>query len=210
MVVMNLHRADKRPEWESISSDQWNYWQKVAASTHSIVTPANIISVIGLALVLYGLGLLFVQAYIPALILLVVGRLLDLVDGIVAHATGTKSPLGEIMDASIDKIGTLLTILCLAVLQIAPWWVLLALFLPHLIISAIVFAGRSRNVKLHPSRIGKLSMAVAWVVLTALLLIKAVGLEWPALLVVATYTLAISSSLMGLISASQYLRQIVK
>jgi phosphatidylglycerophosphate synthase len=46
---------------------------------------------------------------------------------------------------------------------IAPWWLVTALLLPHVVISIITFIGVRRSKRLHPSLAGKISMATAWI-----------------------------------------------
>ena len=161
---MKLHRTTGQPDWATVDPQDYTFWQKIAASTHGYVTPGNITTVCGLTLVTIGLLQLVASEYVAGGIFIVVGRLLDLVDGWLAELTQTKSPLGEVMDAAADKLETLGAIVVLLVVEIAPLWVLLALVVPHLIIAGIAFMGRLWRLQLHPSRIGKISMALLWVV----------------------------------------------
>jgi cardiolipin synthase len=162
---MNLHRTTGQPDWAGLNEDQVNPWQRLAARTKGIVTPPNIVTIVGLIIVITGLYATRYHHYWTGVIALLIGRLLDLVDGWLAQLTGTKSPLGELLDATVDKVGTFLTLGVLFVTGLAPRWLLLAILLPHLIISLIVLMARLDNRSLHPSRLGKISMAIAWVAL---------------------------------------------
>ena len=199
---MNLHRTSGTPDWENVKPTDRNAFQKMSAATRGIASPANIITVIGLGIVVYGLVLLLQQHYWPGLTLLAIGRLLDIVDGIVAESTGTKSPLGELFDAAADKIGTLLTIIALVVAGITDWWVIVALLIPQAIIPLVIFYKKRRGISVHPTRQGKLSMAFAWVGIVGLLVVKALNDLQP--LAIGVYVVIGASLALGLYALWQY------
>lgn len=169
MSPMNLHRTTGRPDWADVDPARYNLWQKLAVATRGIVTPGNLTTFVGLGLVLAGLLVIAQQNYWLAGSLIVVGRFLDLVDGWLADMTGTKSPLGEFMDAGADKLETFAAIIVMYYTSLAPWWLLTALLLPHLAITLLATIARVRQRELHPSRLGKLSMAMLWVSLFGLI-----------------------------------------
>lgn len=199
---MNLHRTTGKPDWEAIKPSKRNVFQKVAAATHSIVTPPNIITVIGLAIVIYGLIEIINQNFWVGVSALVVGRLLDIVDGAVAEATHTKSPTGEIFDAAADKIGTILTIVALFAANVANWWVIALLLIPQAIIPLVSFYKRRKGIQVHPTRQGKLSMAALWAAIAGLLLTKALG--DPAVLAAFTYVFIVIAVVLGFYALWQY------
>jgi phosphatidylglycerophosphate synthase len=199
---MGLHRTTGKPDWNEVAPRRRSTWQRLAAATRGLVTPANVATFVGFGLVLYGLWQLLHEHYVSGGIALAVGRLLDIVDGFLAESTGTKSPLGELLDASIDKIGTILTIIVFFVAGIAPWWALAALLAPHIIISLMTFWLLRRGRKLHPSRIGKLSMAAAWAALLGFVLHHA--LSEPAPLAALVYGLTILSVVLATVAAVGY------
>src|SRR5260370_1427998 len=110
---MNLHHADK-PDWEKQPPDSWNVWQRLAARTQGVITPANFVSLAGVAMVITGLVLITVNSVLLGTLLVIIGRMADILDGIVAEMTHTKSPLGELIDATIDKMILLAAIVVLA------------------------------------------------------------------------------------------------
>jgi phosphatidylglycerophosphate synthase len=199
---MNLHRTAALPDWESIPPAKRTLVQQLAAKTGGIVTPPNLISLIGFIIVLYGLVSLLQQEFLAGLIALLAGRLLDIVDGWVADMTGTKSPLGELIDAAIDKIGTFLTLIVLYTAGVSEWWLLTLLLVPQIIISLLSFYKRYKKASIHPTRIGKLSMAGLWASISLLLLAEVMGLEWFS---AVTVVVTILSSLLGFIAFWQYL-----
>lgn len=162
---MKLHRTTGQPDWATLNPQVYTVWQKIAAGTRGYVTPGNLVTIIGLALVALGLVEVVAENYWLGGLLIIIGRSLDLLDGWLAELTRTKSPLGEIMDASADKIGTFGAVIVLFVIEVVPAWVLLALLLPHVVITGISLLARFRRRSLHPSRAGKISMALLWVVI---------------------------------------------
>jgi phosphatidylglycerophosphate synthase len=66
----------------------------------------------------------------------------------------------------------------------------------------IIFYKKLKSTSVHPSRTGKLSMALTWVGIIGLLLIKA--LEGPLFLVVGVYVIIGLSLILGLYALWQY------
>jgi phosphatidylglycerophosphate synthase len=201
---MQLHRTSGKPDWKSVAPGRRNRWQRAGSATHSVVTPGNIATAVGFVLVLYGLWQLLHHHYIVGGVALAIGRGLDVVDGWLAESTGTKSPLGELLDASIDKVGTILTIIVFFAAGLAPWWALVALLTPHVIISLITFVLLQKGRRLHPTREGKLSMATAWVSLVGFIVARASGQN---IFDVFASVIATISVALGLYAAYSYLRQ---
>jgi phosphatidylglycerophosphate synthase len=185
---MDMHRIEGRPEWETAEAANQNFWQRTAASTSGFVTPGNALTVLGFAIALAGLGAALQHRYWLGLAGIIIGRLFDIADGIAADKTGTKSPLGELLDASFDKLIVALTLVAFFVGHIAPWYVLLALFVPQFALAAISFVQYWWGKRLHPSRFGKYGMALAWIGLVGLLLIKAADKASLNVLSVTIYT----------------------
>lgn len=204
MKTMNLHRTTGTPDWEKVAVEERTAIQKLAATTKGIVTLPNLISLLGFALVIYGLVALLQEAYWEGLIALGIGRSLDIVDGAVAQATGTKSPLGEVIDATIDKFGTLFTIIVFYIAGISFWWLITALLLPQVLISLVVLYKRTKNQKVHPTLTGKLSMGTLWLSLIGLIAMKALALGPTDSLSLVTYTVTVLSVCLGFYAFWQY------
>jgi len=199
---MNLHRTSEKPDWEKISTSKRTTIQKIAAATGGYLTPANLITIIGFGIVLYGLAYILNGEYWTGLLLLALGRLLDVADGLIADKTGTKSPLGEIFDAAADKFETLFTIAAIIVADITNLWVIVALIIPQAIIPMIIFYKKQKGIGIHPTRAGKISMALTWVGIVGLLLVKALGDA--ILLAVGVYIIIGLSLVLGLYALWQY------
>ena len=199
---MNLHRTSAKADWEKVAPAKHNLFQKVAAATGGFVSPANVVTIIGLGIVVYGLIAILNEQYWLGLVLLAVGRLLDIVDGVVAEATKTKSPLGEIFDAAADKVGTILTLLILIIGGITNIWILAALIAPQVITPFVALYKKRTNQTIHPTRQGKLSMATAWVGIVGLLVVKALNDFQP--LAVAVSIIIVISFALGMYALWQY------
>lgn len=204
---MKLHRTTGRPDWAPVPLDARNGWQRVAAATKGILTIGNIFTIIGLVLVLFGLREIIDHHYYWGGVLLTVGRLCDLADGWFADLTNTKSPLGELLDAVVDKIGTVATIVALFIAMIAPWWALAAILLPHILIALVIALKRQKNIRVHPSPIGKLSMAAAWIGILGLIFIAGWQVTWPHPAVAVIDAVAAASVVTGFYTLIGYSRQ---
>ena len=204
MSSMQLHRTTGKADWLAIPPQSHTIWQRLAARTHGIMTPGNAVTVTGFALVLIGLQQILNQHYLPGTVLLATGRICDILDGWLAEITRTKSPLGELLDAGIDKIITILAVATFFAAHIAPAWALIALVIPHVLIVVIAFGWRVRKRAFHPSLAGKLSMVGVWLSLLIYALAHIVDLPAPAL--AATQVIVIASTATGLYAATQYTR----
>ncbi|GAC1370120.1 MAG: hypothetical protein NVSMB39_2640 [Candidatus Saccharimonadales bacterium] len=205
---MKLHRTTGRPDWEAIEPPQYNSWQRLAAASGGLVTPGNIITAAGLIIVLAALALLLQGHGWLAVAGLALGRALDVADGLAAEATRTKSPLGEAMDATADKLGTGLTLAAAGVSGTVSWLMVSLLALPHLLIAGIVLTALRGGRKFHPSRFGKLSMAAAWLGLLCLIAVNAAGYRADSAIGLLAYGLSGISLVMGLIAAIGYSQDI--
>jgi phosphatidylglycerophosphate synthase len=201
---MQLHRTTGKADWLAIPPQSHTSLQRLAARTHGIATPSNVVTIVGFALVLIGLQEILNRHYLSATVLLATGRICDILDGWLAELTLTKSPLGELLDAAIDKILTILTVATFFVAHIAPAWVLVALVTPHVLIVLILLGWRIRRRVFHPSLVGKLSMAGVW--LSLLVYAWAQIVDLPAAVMAVTQVVVVVSSAAGFYAAAQYIR----
>jgi phosphatidylglycerophosphate synthase len=187
---MQLHRTTGRPDWEYIPAPARTYWQRAAAATNGFVTPANLCSLLGLAVSIAGLITIMRHRHLTGAVLLAIGRLADLADGLIAARTGTKSPLGEIVDASIDKIVAALALCTIFVAGLAPWLIVGAIALQQTLNTIISYIARQRRVSLHPSMSGKIATALQWLTLIAFIVL---GQRWHTVTFsIALVTIALS------------------
>ncbi len=164
-MQQNLHRAGRKPDWHS--APERNIWQKLAATTHGIVTPGNVATTIGLGLVGNGLYDIRKGSYVRGIAKVIGGRSFDLVDGMLAEATDTKSPLGEAYDATVDKVEFAAAIAVLG--EAIPTKAKLTMGTRDVAMWALTAIGRIRGVSTHPSKAGKHYTAGEWVATTSYL-----------------------------------------
>ncbi len=205
---MQLHRTAGKPDWEAIDVAERNGWQHWAMRSHGILTPGNVITVTGFIGVVYGLVLLADKSYGAGLLVLAAGRACDLLDGLAADYTGTKSPLGEKMDATFDKLSTGLSLIVLVVIGIVPLWIALLLAVQQA--AAIVFAlvALKRGTALHPSRTGKLGMAGIWLGLLLIVSLQALHIRHLHVVVWAVYAFFLASLLLSTAAVISYRDQL--
>lgn len=153
-----------KPDWEYINRDRLTRWQSVALTSHGVITPANIISILGLVLVAVGSIYIYHSNISMGLILILTGRAMDLIDGLVAEYTKTKSPFGEIVDTSCDKLGIVILIVTAYTLDLftAPLLVTLVLHHGFTALFSVLFA---RRYNIHTTPIGKYAMFGSWAII---------------------------------------------
>jgi phosphatidylglycerophosphate synthase len=202
-----LHRVGKKSDWDKTSHERWNIWQRLAGSTGGTFTIGNIFTFVGLGLVILGLIMIMSEMYGWGFVCIAAGRLCDLADGWLANYTKTKSPLGESLDSGADKVGTASTLIVLGLLGIVPWLIVLGIFVTQLALACFALLRWLQGKRLHPSRLGKYSMATAWFGLGAFVLsMVASGTTYDWLQAVA-YILCGASGLMALVALVRYIRR---
>ena len=208
---MNLHRVLGTADWTDIPTAKRNVWQRIAAATSGFVTIGNFFSLLGLASVPYGLwAIIGLDSYLWGATVLAVGRFCDLLDGWLADKTGTKSPLGEKIDASFDKAATAAVAMGLLLGGLLPLVFSVLLVAPHIAIAGVAMAAYIRGKSLHPSRAGKVSMAFVWVSITSAILARGVyadgaGEVWSSGLWAAAFVTLTVSFVLGVMALIGYL-----
>lgn len=160
-----MHRSNKVADWHDIKGAERNIWQKLAFRSYGTLTPANFVSLAGGVLAFYGLILILNSETISGLLLLAIGRVADLLDGIIAEYTKTKSPLGELVDAVSDKLVIAFAVIVFAAVELVPWPIVALIALQNIFNGLAVLIGRLRKIRIHPSKYGKYSTALGWVTL---------------------------------------------
>jgi len=170
---MDLHRAHKIPDWDATPPAKRNRWQRLAARTHGLATPGNAATILGLGLVMVGLVAIGCGDFVPGLLIVMLGRSADVLDGFVAARTRTKSRIGEALDAGADKIAIAGTLVVLVLRHVLPLWLAVAIAIKSA--ANVVFAAiaQSQDRPLHPSGAGKLATGGEWLALGLLIGAKA-------------------------------------
>lgn len=160
-MKLGLHRA-KLADWEGINDKQRNIWQRVAYKSYGTLTPANFASLAGGALGVYGLIIVLNGETVSGLLLLAIGRIADLLDGMIAEYTKTKSPLGELVDAVVDKLVVAFAVIVFYAVGLIPLLIIIAVAALNILNGLASVIAKIKNVELHPSKFGKYSTALAW------------------------------------------------
>jgi cardiolipin synthase len=123
-------------------------------TTYQMMTPANGITLIGLVLTLA--GCFYLNSWL-GLSLVVLGRLLDLVDGPVARAT-RKTEFSVFFDPTADKIALGAILISILLFGLVPWPVILYILLQNLVV--VVLSLRANKYKKAVGAVipGKLNM----------------------------------------------------
>lgn len=85
-----------------------------------------------------------------ALVVLMVAGFTDYLDGKIARKFNMQSRLGAILDPMADRLYIVATIVCLAIRDILPMWVVLALVLREVFILTMAPTVRRHNLPLPP------------------------------------------------------------
>lgn len=196
-----MHRVGRTADWFEIPHEQQNYWQRHAKRSNGWLTPGNAVSLCGFILVLGGLAsLLYEQSWL-GFALVVLGRCADLLDGAVADKTGTKSPLGEAVDATFDKFELLFALIVFFVAGVIPLGAILAVAGVNLAIAVTSVRARFLKIQLQPSRTGKVATAIQWFAISLYLLAGALH-SLPVLY--AAHGMIIVSVLVALVAFGLY------
>jgi phosphatidylglycerophosphate synthase len=155
---MNMHRAIS-PDWKTVDKSEQNQFQAVAEATNGVVTPANVVSLTGLALVCDGSRRIIKGQTKSGIVEIGIGRALDLIDGVVADKTGTKSPLGAAVDATFDKLGMAAGLAALYAKELAPRPVIVAHAMQNVANTAITATATKKGTPTYASKEGKLAMS---------------------------------------------------
>jgi phosphatidylglycerophosphate synthase len=202
---IRLHRAGKKADWAKVSRRRWNMWQQLAGNSAGVLTLGNTLTVAGFCLVIWGLAMAISEMYWSAFVFIGAGRICDLLDGWLADRTKTKSPLGELLDSTADKLETAIALAVLTFTGLLPLPAAGLIFLPQSAIALLAFARWLQGRRLQPTRPGKVGMAVVWLGLG--LFILAAATDWmPALVVVLAYICCAISAILAVAVLSGYSR----
>ncbi len=211
--MMNMYRAGDAPDWAATPSHKRNFWQRIAAQTNGYGTPGNVLSIGGFAMVVVGLYIVAAHSLWEGTLFVGMGRLADILDGVIAHYTGTKSPLGRAIDATLDKIGALAALAVFGTNNLMPIWVAAAILLQNIWTIAVGVYAPWRRVSLNPSREGKFAAAGFWMTIvlfvTARLLSESHLANWQQPTSAVAYVFAISSLALGTYATVGYMATVL-
>lgn len=123
-------------------------------SLRDVFSPANLLTIIGLLLVIAGsLQLTTWRGFA----LLVIGRILDMLDGPVARRTHT-SRFGALVDGAADKIAVLAITIALWAFSLAPTAIVVFILAQNIIVASIIVIASLRGIHAETSHAGKRNM----------------------------------------------------
>ncbi len=161
-----------------------------------MINVPNAITLVRFALVPAIALQLLQRDYGVAFVLFIVSALSDLADGLIARHWNLCTRFGAIADPLADKL-TMLTVTVLLALQHGlPWWFAVAVVVRDALIvgGALAYHLLIRPVEMAPSRISKLNTALEFLLLLAVLAIRAGhvpdGVWWDVLLGATITTIA--------------------
>lgn len=207
-AVEKLHwvHAQKKSDWEGLEPETRNIWQRTAAATHGILTPGNVITLIGSILVAYGL-LVFVSGNLyVGFLLLALGRIADIADGNVSHRTGTKSTVGAAVDAGADWTQLAITTPILFIQNALPLAAALLIALPKLVDTFSSIAAKVRHKRMNASREGKMGSGIIWLGLCLFMLASAQAGSLLTLITSAAWITTIAGSIIHAPASLEYFR----
>lgn len=212
-MAFNLHTSVNHSDWGAVPGEQRNSWQRIAAKTHGIVTPGNIVSCSGAALVGLGLWYLMQDVTLTGVFLVAIGRLADAVDGYIADKTKTKSRIGEAIDSTMDKLVAGATIITIFAYHLLPTIVVIAIAAHTIINSIVAIIGKFRKIDIHPSFKGKIATLLIWVTILMYLLYYVIenktdtqyAAEW---ILAGSWLLFVSFMIIAIQSTAGYIAQI--
>lgn len=119
-----------------------------------LFTPANAVSIIGLSMTIYGA---LTITTLPGVLLLGLGRIIDVFDGKIARATHT-SPFGALLDATCDKIGIAFLVMAVWFADIAPLWLLIYILAQNILNVFFSLLAIGKGGAIASSKAGKYAM----------------------------------------------------
>lgn len=123
-------------------------------SRQDVFSLANATSLLGLALTIYGAMHI---TTLHGVLLLGLGRFIDVFDGKIARATHT-SQLGAAVDATCDKIGIAALVTAAWLSHIAPYWLLVYILIQNILNIIVSALTSARGGTPAASRMGKYAM----------------------------------------------------
>jgi cardiolipin synthase len=114
--------------------------------TDRVVTLPNALSALRLLGVPVFVWLLLgPKADVWAIAILAVGGLTDWLDGFLARRWNQRSRVGQILDPIADRLYILAILVCLAIRDIIPWWLVVVLVARDVVLAALVPALKTRG-----------------------------------------------------------------
>lgn len=159
-----LHRVatNKLADWQGVSPAHRNAWQTVAAYSYGLATVGNILTVAGLALVVYGLLLITSGHELAGAGAIALGRVFDYLDGIAADMTKTKSRLGASMDEVSDAVALGIALVIFMTHDLLPLVLVFLIGIPKVINAFSWIICKIRMIRMDTTAQSKVATFLLW------------------------------------------------
>jgi phosphatidylglycerophosphate synthase len=158
-----LHRLNKNHnDWDDIPASKFTHLQNIAKKTRGIVTPGNVITLVGSIIVIDGLADFAAGNTWAGTFKVGIGRFSDILDGIVAAKTHTKSRVGRDLDPTADILQLIVGSILLGHAKVLPISLLIVIGLTKTFGVIGSLAARARHVRLDPTAGGKIGTLFLW------------------------------------------------
>ena len=173
------------------------------------MTVPNAITVLRILLVPPFVIYLLRGHYAGALAIFALAAISDFVDGYIARRFRQRSSIGAFMDPLADKLLAGTAFVLLAMRHIIPDWLVVLVISREVVIvgGLYLLSLLGVDIKIAPSRIGKLNTAFQLTTVCLCLLGQVEALALPAAFHEALRALFVATGLMTILSGFQYLRQ---
>lgn len=160
----------------------------------------NILSAIRLLLAPVAAWLIVHGVYFPALLVFCIAGLSDALDGFLAKTFSLTSRFGAWLDPIADKLLMLASFVSLTYAGAVPLWLTALVIGRDLAIVAGVLLARAFDMPLHvaPLTVGKASTVVQVLYIAFVLLVLALGADWPLLQMAGRLSVAVLAVWSGL------------
>lgn len=143
------------------------------------LTVPNLVTLLRFLLVPVFVWLMFDNAYWNALIVLVVLFSTDWIDGFLARLLNQVSTVGKWLDPLADRISLWVVVITVVLSGLAPWWLIVALMVPDLILASIMAVVYAGNPQMQVTIIGKARTVALMIGIPLLLFAEAPFLSNP-------------------------------
>jgi cardiolipin synthase len=172
--------------------------------TDRLWTVPNVITILRFCLVPVFVWLVVSERYPAAFIVLAVLSSTDWVDGYIARRFNQVSTVGQWLDPMADRLSLAVVAVTLVATGIAPWWLVVALVLPDVVLGFTALALFRGSPELEVTVLGKVRTALLLVGTPVLLLAQVPGLAEGPLTVIA-YALLILGCVGHVWAAADYI-----
>lgn len=196
----------KQSDWDGLTSNKMNIWQKIAAPTYGLVTIGNVLSFAGLYFVIAGLKNVAEGVALVGLAQVLIGRLFDIFDGISADVTKTKSIVGAKVDAILDTFQLVVALVVLVEFDIIPLFVALLIAVPKALNALGYSAAVVRHKRVNTTAQSKIATLFLWSSIVMFLVAHITRDMIPNAIDVVGWGLMIAAVVLTIPSTVEYLR----